>query len=39
MIGEAYVGVPGIRLLPIEIPFLSAAALRWAALFKQDIVF
>jgi simple sugar transport system permease protein len=39
MIGEAYVGVPGIRLLPIEIPFLSQLPYVGAALFKQDIVF
>jgi ABC-type uncharacterized transport system permease subunit len=39
MIGEGYVGVPGIRLLPIEIPFLSQLPYVGAALFKQDIVF
>jgi ABC-type uncharacterized transport system permease subunit len=39
MIGEAYVGVPGIRLLPIEVPFLSQLPYVGAALFKQDIVF
>ncbi|MGO4565667.1 ABC transporter permease [Rhizobium sp. 2YAF20] len=39
MIGEAYVGVPGIRLLPIEIPMLSQIPYVGTALFKQDIVF
>lgn len=39
MIGEAYVGVPGIRLLPIEIPILSQIPYVGTALFKQDIVF
>jgi ABC-type uncharacterized transport system permease subunit len=39
MIGEAYVGVPGIRLLPIEIPLLSQIPYVGTVLFKQDIVF
>jgi simple sugar transport system permease protein len=39
MVGEAYVGVPGIRLLPIEIPLLSSIPYVGTVLFKQDIVF
>ncbi|NTG86387.1 ABC transporter permease [Agrobacterium rhizogenes] len=39
MIGEGYVGVPGIRLLPIEIPVLSQIPYIGTVLFKQDIVF
>lgn len=39
MIGEAYVGTPGLRLLPIEIPGLSAIPYVGNILFKQDIVF
>jgi simple sugar transport system permease protein len=39
MIGEAYVGVPGVRLLPIEIPVLSSIPYIGTVLFKQDIVF
>lgn len=39
MIGESYVGVPGIRLLPLEIPVLSDIPYIGNILFKQDIVF
>ncbi len=39
MIGESYVSVPGIRLLPIEIPLLSQIPYLGTVLFKQDIVF
>jgi ABC-type uncharacterized transport system permease subunit len=39
MIGEGYVGVPGIRLLPLEIPLLSQIPYIGTVLFKQDIVF
>jgi len=39
MIGESYVGVPGVRLLPIEIPLLSQIPYVGTVLFKQDIVF
>ncbi|MBO9098352.1 MULTISPECIES: ABC transporter permease [Rhizobium] len=39
MIGESYVSVPGIRLLPIEIPLLSQIPYIGTVLFKQDIVF
>jgi simple sugar transport system permease protein len=39
MIGEAYVSVPGIRLLPIEIPLLSQIPYVGTVLFKQDIIF
>ncbi|MET0747483.1 MAG: ABC transporter permease [Rhizobium sp.] len=39
MIGESYVGVPGVRLLPIEIPLLSKIPYVGTVLFKQDIVF
>ncbi|MGV1768190.1 ABC transporter permease [Rhizobium rhizogenes] len=39
MIGESYVGVPGIRLLPLEIPVLSDIPYIGNILFKQDIIF
>jgi general nucleoside transport system permease protein len=39
MIGESFVGVPGVRLLPIEIPLLSKIPYIGTALFKEDIVF
>ncbi|WP_160004206.1 ABC transporter permease [Rhizobium sp. 18055] len=39
MIGEAYVGLPGIRLMPIEIPVLKDIPVIGAALFKQDLIF
>jgi len=39
MIGEAYVGVPGVRLLPLEIPVLSDIPYIGNILFKQDIIF
>jgi simple sugar transport system permease protein len=39
MIGEAYVGLPGIRLMPIEIPVLKDIPYVGAVLFKQDLIF
>jgi ABC-type uncharacterized transport system permease subunit len=39
MIGEAYVGLPGIRLMPIEIPVLKDIPVIGAVLFKQDLIF
>lgn len=39
MIGESFVSVPGVRLLPIEIPLLSKIPYIGTALFKEDIVF
>ncbi|WP_337266645.1 ABC transporter permease [Oryzifoliimicrobium ureilyticus] len=39
MIGESYVGLPGIRLPPIVIPFLSDIPYIGSAFFKQDIIF
>ncbi|MHC2361551.1 ABC-type uncharacterized transport system permease subunit [Rhizobium leguminosarum] len=39
MLGEAFVGAPGIRLLPIEIPVLSAIPYIGTVLFKQDLIF
>lgn len=37
--GEAFVGVPGIKLTPIVIPFLSDIPLVGKLLFAQDILF
>ncbi len=37
--GEAFVGVPGVKLLPIEIPLLSEIPLIGKLLFAQDIIF
>jgi simple sugar transport system permease protein len=37
--GEAYVGIPGIKLQPILIPFLSDLPLVGGLLFGQDIIF
>jgi len=37
--GESYVGVPGIKLEPIIIPFLSDLPLIGKLLFSQDIIF
>lgn len=39
MIGESYVGVPGIKLQPIEIPLLSDIPFLGSVLFRQDIAF
>ncbi|MGO8117770.1 ABC transporter permease [Rhizobium leguminosarum] len=39
MLGEAFVGAPGVRLLPIEIPVLSAIPYVGTVLFKQDLIF
>lgn len=37
MLGEAYVGVPGVRLMPITIPLLSKIPYVGNVLFNQDI--
>ena len=39
MIGESYVGMPGIKLQPITIPLLSDIPFLGAVLFRQDIIF
>lgn len=39
MIGEGFVGQPGIKLLPIEIPILSDIPIIGPILFGQDIIF
>jgi simple sugar transport system permease protein len=39
MIGEAYVGLPGVRLMPITIPILSDIPFIGTVLFKQDFIF
>ncbi|MCL6708841.1 ABC transporter permease [Pseudomonas sp. R2.Fl] len=39
MIGESYVGAPGIKLQPIAIPLLSDIPVVGPLLFRQDIVF
>jgi Uncharacterized ABC-type transport system, permease component len=39
MIGEGYVGAPGIKLQPIAIPLLSDIPFVGPLLFRQDIVF
>ena len=39
MIGEPYVGMPGIKLQPITIPLLSDIPFLGAVLFRQDIIF
>lgn len=39
MIGEGYVGAPGIKLQPIAIPLLSDISFVGPLLFRQDIVF
>lgn len=39
MIGESYVGAPGIKLQPIGIPLLSDIPFVGSLLFRQDIVF
>jgi ABC-type uncharacterized transport system permease subunit len=37
--GEAFVGIPGIKLQPIIIPYLSELPLVGKLLFSQDIIF
>jgi len=37
--GEAFVGVPGVKLEPVVIPFLSSIPLVGKLLFAQDIIF
>jgi len=38
-IGESYVGQPGIKLQPIEIPLLSDVPFLGPLLFRQDLIF
>ncbi|WMS42092.1 ABC transporter permease [Acuticoccus sp. MNP-M23] len=39
LVGESFVGLPGLRLAPIEIPLLSDIPFIGEALFGQDILF
>ncbi|MBB3397768.1 MULTISPECIES: ABC transporter permease [unclassified Rhizobium] len=39
MLGESYVGVPGIKVPQIYIPYLSDIPFLGAVLFRQDLVF
>lgn len=39
MLGESYVGAPGIKLQPIAIPLLSDIPFLGPLLFRQDIIF
>jgi simple sugar transport system permease protein len=39
MLGEGYVGVPGVRLAPIVVPYLSDLPFVGSVLFKQDLTF
>ncbi|HLP67874.1 MAG TPA: ABC transporter permease [Rhizobium sp.] len=39
MLGESYVGAPGIKLQPIAIPLLSDIPFLGPVLFRQDIIF
>ncbi|MFC3162499.1 ABC transporter permease [Ciceribacter thiooxidans] len=39
MLGESYVGAPGIKLQPIAIPMLSDIPFVGPLLFRQDIIF
>ena len=39
MIGEGFVGTPGVKLTPIDIPLLSDIPVIGKALFGQDILF
>ncbi|RYC17265.1 ABC transporter permease [Ciceribacter ferrooxidans] len=39
MLGESYVGAPGIKLQPITIPLLSEIPFLGPVLFRQDIIF
>ncbi|QFY60074.1 ABC transporter permease [Rhizobium grahamii] len=39
MLGEGYVSVPGVRLTPIVVPYLSDIPLIGSVLFRQDLTF
>ena len=39
MLGEGYVSVPGVRLAPIVVPYLSDLPFVGSVLFKQDLTF
>ena len=39
MLGESFVGVPGVKMQPIAIPLLSEIPILGPLLFKQDIFF
>ncbi|MFS2149589.1 ABC transporter permease [Rhizobium sp. Rhizsp42] len=39
MLGEGYVSVPGVRLAPIVVPYLSELPFVGSVLFKQDLTF
>ncbi|HCL67019.1 MAG TPA: ABC transporter permease [Rhizobium sp.] len=39
MLGESFVGAPGIKLQPIAVPFLSDIPFLGPVLFRQDIIF
>ncbi len=39
MLGESYVGAPGIKLQPITMPLLSEIPFLGPVLFRQDIIF
>lgn len=39
MLGESFVGAPGIKLQPITVPFLSDIPFLGPVLFRQDIIF
>ncbi|MFA7416473.1 MAG: ABC transporter permease [Rhizobium sp.] len=39
MLGEGFVGAPGIKLQPIALPFLSDIPFLGPVLFRQDIIF
>lgn len=39
MIGESYVGTPGLRMEPIHIPLLSGLPVVGRVLFTQDLIF
>ncbi|MCO6178295.1 ABC transporter permease [Ciceribacter sp. RN22] len=39
MLGESYVGAPGVKLQPIAIPLLSDIPFIGPVLFRQDIIF
>jgi general nucleoside transport system permease protein len=39
MLGEPFVGVPGVRLEPIVFPIISGIPILGAVLFRQDLIF
>ena len=39
MLGESFVGLPGVKLPPIVFPFLSDIPVIGPALFRQDLIF